>query len=105
MIPTLISIVDQLLASAWSHVGFSEFPNVMSDCSRMMDMTVTNVPTPNMSATDTFFFHAMRSCETCHSGTASIQRSSAMLMAAFAQPSAFTLMHLPVRCSPSHLTQ
>ena len=41
IIPTFISIVDQLDASAWSQVGFVDFANVIRVWRRMIEMTVT----------------------------------------------------------------
>lgn len=121
IMPTFISMVDQFDASAWSQVGFVEFAKEMRVWRRMMEIIVTlgwvlvlfgmvcrvayKVPTKNMRATLTFFFHASFSLETCQRGRASIQMSRAMLMAAFAKPRAFTLTHLPFLCSPSHLSQ
>jgi hypothetical protein len=41
MIPTLISMLDQWMTSAWSQVGFKEEPKLMRDCRRSADTTVT----------------------------------------------------------------
>jgi hypothetical protein len=41
MIPTLISIFDQWITSAWSQVGLDEAPKFMRDCNRSAETTVT----------------------------------------------------------------
>jgi hypothetical protein len=47
MMPTLISMVDQFAASAWSQVGFVELEKEMRVWRRMMEMTVTLVQVRN----------------------------------------------------------
>lgn len=69
MMPTLISMFDQLITLAWSHVGLLPTENTTKNRSRIMDTIVTlskvleldlmsetpsvtyNVPTKNMKAT------------------------------------------------------
>lgn len=54
-----------------------------------------NVPTKNIMATPIFFFQWSCNPPSCDNGSANIQKSNAMLMPAFAQPTAFTFMQVP----------
>jgi hypothetical protein len=62
------------------------------------------VPTQNMRPTPIFFFQCRFSVLSWAKGMANIQRSSAMLMAAFAHAIALLFRHFP-SCSPSQLVQ
>jgi hypothetical protein len=117
MIATLISMLDQWMTSAWSQVGFKEFPKLMRDCRRNADTTVTlgmgvsmlgemgfcntyKVPTRNIIATPILLRHDNWRWKTSYNGRINIQMSKAMLMIAFDQAIPLILQHFPV-ASPS----
>lgn len=131
MRPMFISTVDQTATSQNSHVGLRLLDRkVRRDLRRrmltmvtlhkkkhgleikplllmsrwMVTMATYKVPMKNMRPTPTFFFHPRLRFLNRHRGNASIHRSRAILMAAFAHAIELISKQRPA-CSPSHMTQ